>query len=152
MRSCEWVLDTWLLEIAQDPQDPRALDALALLQEIKSNHKITVDHEHRILGEYYAHAPPNSHAGQWIRVTINKANKVFWRNGTVPARNERELLDNLSFDRADLPFVGVAASGPDKIIVSEDSDYSDLVTAYLSDEMGITVFSVGEALKKARDP
>jgi len=150
--SYEWVLDTWLLETSQDPQNAASLDALALLQEIKSRHRIAVDHGRKILHEYLAHAPGSSHAGQWIKVTLATAGKIVWRTGNVPARNRRHLLKRLHFDPSDLVFVGVAAEGPDRIIVSEDSDYTDDVKAYLADQMRIRVLSVTEALALARDP
>lgn len=35
MPSCEWVLDTWLLGIAQDPLNARAMHALELLDEVR---------------------------------------------------------------------------------------------------------------------
>ena len=81
MPTCEWVLDTWLLEIAQDPLDPRSLDALALLHEIKASHRIAVDYGHQILSEYFRHVKGDSHAGQWLNVTVNKAEKIGWRAG-----------------------------------------------------------------------
>lgn len=152
MPSCEWVIDTWLLEIAQQPLDMRSLDALALLQEIKARHRIAVDHGRRILQQYFKHAPGSSHAGQWLRVVLSKSDKTVWRSGNVPSQNRQDLLGGLRFDPSDLIFVGVAAEGPDRIIVSEESDYSDPVKAYLSSRMGVSVLSIEEALLKVKDP
>lgn len=90
--------------------------------------------------------------GQWLRVILARADKVVYRPGEVPAKNRDNLLNDLRFDRADLIFVGVAAAGPDKLIVSEESDYSEVVMEYLAEEMQVTVLTVGEALKKCRDP
>jgi len=150
--SCEWVLDTWLLEIAQDPFNEASLRALTLLEEIKSRHRIGVDFEYRILREYFRYARADSHVGQWLRVIIGRSDKVVWRAGNVASERKNKLLNDLGFDRADLVFVGVAAEGPDKVIVSEESDYSEPVRDYLAREMQVRVLSVGEALERARDP
>jgi len=83
---------------------------------------------------------------------LSRADKVMRRSGRVSAVHTRELLDRLSFDRSDLVFVGVAAEGPDRIIVSEDSDYSSEVRSYLLSEMGVAVVSVEDAIALARVP
>ena len=70
----------------------------------------------------------------------------------IPSRNRQELLNDLRFDRSDLVFVGVAAEGPDKLIVSEERDYSEQVKDYLTGELGVNVLSVRAALGRARDP
>lgn len=151
MPICEWVLDTWLLEIGQDVRDPRSLEALALLQEIKSRHRIAVDYGRKILREYFDHASGDSHVGQWLRVVVTRSDKVMWRTGNIPSRHRQELREELRFDASDLVFVGVALEGSDRLIVSQESDYSPEVKAYLQDQMGIRVLSVREALERARD-
>ncbi len=148
----EWVLDTWVLEIAQDIGDHRSLDALALLHELKSRHRIAVDHERRILGEYFRHAPGSCHAGQWLRIVVSRSDRMMFRDGRLAANYQDALLTELHFDPADLVFVGVSAQTPDKLLVSEESDYSEAVKKYLLDELGVTVLSIADALARARDP
>src|SRR5712692_4276002 len=114
--SCEWVLDTWLLEVAQTPSDPRSLDALALLHQIKARHRIAIDHDREIWRQYTKHVQANSHVGVWVRFMIGTSNKIFWRAGRVSSRHEDGLVSILRFDRADLVFVGVASNGPDRLI------------------------------------
>jgi len=70
----------------------------------------------------------------------------------VSSRHEDGLVSILRFDRADLVFVGVASNGPDRLIVSEDSDYSPEVRTYLETNLGVLVLSVREALDRALDP
>ncbi len=152
MDSCEWVLDTWLLEVAQTPSDPRSLDALALLHQIKARHRIAIDHDREIWRQYTKHVQANSHVGVWVRFMIGTSNKIFWRAGRVSSRHEDGLVSILRFDRADLVFVGVASNGPDRLIVSEDSDYSPEIRTYLETNLGVVVLSVREALDRALDP
>ena len=151
MPALECVVDTWVLEIAQDPHDRRALDALVLLRELKKTHKIAVDHKQRILREYWRHAPANSHAGEWLRLMISRADKLMWRSGDVSTRHH-EALNGLRFDPSDMVFVGVASEGPDRLLISEDSDYSIQIKAYLQAEMGVEVLTVDDSLTRVRDP
>src|SRR5260370_19949340 len=128
------------------------METLALLHEIKLHHKIALDHGRSILQEYFRNLNGGSHAGQWVRITLARADKTMWRTGKVPHRHKQVLLTELAFDPSDIVFVGVAYQSSDRIIVTEDSDYSTAVKTYLSDEMGISVLSINEALEKAQDP
>jgi hypothetical protein len=148
----EWVLDTWVLKTAQEIGDHRSLDALALLHELKSRHRVAVDHGYRILGEYFRHAPGNCHAGQWLRVVVSRSDRMMFRDGCLAAKNQHALLTDPHFDPADLIFVGVSARTADKLLVSEESDYSDPVKTYLLHELGVTVLSVADALARAHEP
>jgi hypothetical protein len=152
MHSWEFVLDTCSIKIAENPCNPRSLETLALLHEIKSHHKIALDHGRSILKEYFRNLNGNSHAGQWVRITVARADKTMWRAGKVPQRHSQVLLAELKFDPSDIVFVGVAYETADRIIVTEDSDYSTEVRNYLSCEMGISVVSVSEALELAQAP
>jgi hypothetical protein len=152
MHSWEFVLDTCSIKIAENPCNPRSLETLALLHEIRSHHKIALDHGRTILREYFRNLDGNSHAGQWVRITVARADKTMWRAGKVPRRHSQVLLTELKFDPSDIVFVGVAYETVDRIIVTEDSDYSSEVRKYLSKEMGINVVSVSEALEKAQTP
>lgn len=152
MPASEWVLDTWLLEIAQNPADSRSLDALVLLRQILELHRIGVDHGYEILREYFDHVSEDSHVGKWLQLMLSRSDKIMYRAGNVSSRHSKKLLNDLGFDPADMVFVGVAVGGPDKNLVSEESDYSHEVKTYLSTEMGIDVLSVGDALIRSQDP
>jgi hypothetical protein len=145
----EWVLDTWLLEIAQNPLDEGSLDAVFLLRELKLRHRIALDHEHTIQGEYFRHLKPGSHAAQWFSAMLRRAEKTVWRNGSLSERRKSYLIDRLRFDRADLVFVAVSAEEPDKLLVSEESDYNPEVKRYLLGECGVRVLSIEEAVDLA---
>jgi hypothetical protein len=146
LASLEWVLDTWLLEIAQNPHDPRSLDAVSLLRELKLAHRIGLDHGRGILREYFNHVTPGSHAAQWLKAMLPRADKTVWRAGLMSQRRKDCLIKELKFDRSDLIFVGVSSEGPDRLLVSEDSDYSAEVKGYLLEECGVRVLSVAEAM------
>jgi predicted ATPase len=80
--------------------------------------------------QVYLNLNGGSHAGQWVRVTTARADKTMWRSGKVARRHNQVLLNDLGFDPSDIIFVGVAFEGVDRIIVTEDSDYSTAVRAY----------------------
>ncbi|MCH7801670.1 MAG: hypothetical protein IIC24_09050 [Chloroflexi bacterium] len=46
-------------------------------------------------------------------------------------------------------FVAVASKGSSKLLVSEDSDYDEPVTEYLTDELGVTTYQIEDALVRA---
>jgi predicted nucleic acid-binding protein len=57
----------------------------------------------------------------------------------------------MKFDRSDLPFVAVAFQSKDKLLVSEDSDYTQKVCDYLQQQLQVKVLSLSQALKLAED-
>ena len=57
----------------------------------------------------------------------------------------------MKFDRSDLPFVAVAFQSKDKLLVSEDSDYTQQVCDYLQQQLQVKVLSLSQALKLAED-
>jgi predicted nucleic acid-binding protein len=57
----------------------------------------------------------------------------------------------MKFDRSDLPFVAVAFQSKDKLLVSEDSDYTQHVCGYLQQQLRVKVLSLSQALKLAED-
>jgi hypothetical protein len=144
--SFEWVIDTWLLAIAQNPLDDRSLDAVSLLHELKVGHRIALDHSRNIQREYYRNLDRQSHAAQWLNAMLRRADKTMWRAGCLSQERKRRLIDDLNFDRSDLIFVGVSSEGPDKLLVSEESDYSPEIKAYLLEECGVRVLSIREAI------
>jgi hypothetical protein len=50
-----------------------------------------------------------------------------------------------------LPFVAVAFRSKDKLLVSEDSDYTQHVCGYLQQQLQVKVLSLSQALKLAED-
>jgi hypothetical protein len=146
----EWVLDTWALSITQECSHPKSLQTLALLEEIKQKHAITVDHGRLVLGEYFDNTSGNTHAGQWLRLMLSRSNKLYWRTGRLSRHYESELVDGLHFDRSDLVFVALASEGPDKLLVAEESDYTPEIKEYLARELGVSVLTIEEALEMAK--
>ncbi len=148
MPALEWVIDTCVLGISQDPGDDRALDALGLLHSIKSSHKLAVNIRRQIPGEYFRHAPAKSHAGQWLRLMLSRADKCNFYPANLAARHKRNL-DGLGFDKSDVVFVATAAETADKLLVSEDSDYNPEVTKYLSEQIGVAVLDIRDSVRRA---
>ena len=68
----------------------------------------------------------------------------------LPNRYEQALI-GMKFDRSDLPFVGVAYRSEDKLLVSEDSDYTPQVCNYLQQQLQIKVLSLPQALGIAQN-
>lgn len=77
---------------------------------------------------------------------------MMFRDGHLAAKYQDALLAKLHFDPADLVFVGVSSHTTDRILVSEESDYSERIRTYLLEELGVTVLSITDALARARDP
>jgi hypothetical protein len=146
----ELVLDTWALKISQDCRHEKALQTLALLEEIRKAHRIAIDHERSVLAEYGRNTPANTHAGQWLKLMLSRSNKIYWRAGKLSNKHETGLVDGLGFDRSDLVFVALASEGPDKLLIAEESDYTPEVRAYLAKELGVSVLSIEEAVASAK--
>jgi hypothetical protein len=142
----ELVLDTWALKISQDPGHEKALQTLALLEEIRKAHRIAIDYGRSVLAEYGRNTPANTHAGQWLKLILSRSDKIYWRAGKLSNKHETKLIDGLGFDRSDVVFVALASEGPDRLLVAEESDYSPEVKLYLSNKLGVSVLTIEEAL------
>lgn len=150
MPEIEWVLDTWLLETAQDPSLGKlSVDSLSALFEILRSHRIALDHGGEIRREYAKHIRTGLHVEEWWKLMVSRAGKIVWRAGNVPAEHRQMLLRTLRFDPSDIVFVGVAFEGPDKLLVSQDSDYTGQVREYVQIQMGVAVLDVDAALGRA---
>jgi hypothetical protein len=57
----------------------------------------------------------------------------------------------MGFDRADLPFVGAAFRSKDKLLVSQDSDYTEQVCDYLQQHLRVKILSLPHALEIAEN-
>lgn len=85
----------------------------------------------------------------WLK-RLRDRKAIIFRSGKLPSIHKRTLL-RMKFDRSDLPFVGVAYRSKDKLLVSEDSDYTQQVCDYLQQQLQVKVLSLSQALKVAED-
>ncbi len=146
-----WVIDTWVLATASDQRRSALLEALHLLLELR-NHLIAIDDipsRSEIVREYYPYISPPALLSHWWQEMISRG-RVLFLTGRMPRRHRNYLLNNLRFDLSDMKFVDVAYRSPDKFLVSEDSDYTEEVKAYLKERLDITTFTTADALERAR--
>jgi len=143
----EWTIDTWVLYEV----DRGDFDAFAFLIDVLRHHKVVFDHERHIEREYQRclKRTRNRHLEEWFKRLIARQARVFY-SGRLPNRHERALL-RMNFDRSDLPFVGVAYRSKDKLLVSEDSDYTQQVCDYLQQQFQVKVLSLSRALEIAEN-
>ena len=142
----EWTIDTWVLYEA----DRGDFDALDFLLAVLRHHRVVFDHERHIEQEYQRclKQTRNRYLEEWFKRLIARQARVFY-SGRLPSRHERALL-RMKFDRSDLPFVAVAFQSKDKLLVSEDSDYTQKVCDYLQQQLQVKVLSLSQALEIAR--
>ncbi len=145
----EWTVDTWVLYEAGSFN----YEALELLFLVGRMHKVAFDYEGHIAREYNRclQRCRNPLLGKWLENLKRRKAMVFY-SGKLIHRHEQALL-RLKFDRSDFPFVAVASRSKDKLLVSEDSDYTDIVCDYLSRELQVQVLKVNQASNLAtHDP
>jgi hypothetical protein len=85
----------------------------------------------------------------WLK-RLHDRKAIIFRSGKLPPIHQGALL-RMKFDRSDLPFVAVAFRSKDKLLVSEDSDYTQHVCGYLQQQLQVKVLSLSQALKLAED-
>ena len=143
----EWTIDTWVLYKV----DEGNFDALDFLLAVLRHHKVVFDHERHIEQEYQRclKRTRNRYLEEWFKRLIARQARVFY-SGRLPNRHERALL-RMNFDRSDLPFVGVAHRSKDKLLISEDSDYTQQVCDYLQQQLQVKVLSLPRALEIAEN-
>ena len=153
MRRREWVVDPRVLKRADDLSGDveLTLTVQAFLFELLQRHSIALDAEEHIWGEYQRNFPPQSYIRRWWTAMVRKG-KVVTRCGKLDYRPEKHLLEKLRFHDDDLPFVAVASKGKDRLLVAQESDYTEGVVQYLSYELHVKVVGITEALNIARDP
>ena len=146
----DWVIDTNVFASACDADSEAYLDALGFLDRIRTSHRIALDyaHQNRIMSEYQRTVGGQKYFQRWWREMLRKR-KVVQRDGRLPNRHRRHLVDNLRFHDDDLPFVAVASRGDSKLLATEDSDYTAQVREYLRSALGVDVLSAAEALGRA---
>jgi predicted nucleic acid-binding protein len=84
----------------------------------------------------------------WLK-RLRDRKAIIFRSGKLPPIHQGALL-RMKFDRSDLPFVAVAFQSKDKLLVSEDSDYTQKVCDYLQQQLQVKVLSLSQALEIAR--
>jgi len=131
--------------------DEGNFDALDFLLAVLRHHKVVFDHERHIEQEYQRclKRTRNRYLEEWFKRLIARQARVFY-SGRLPNRHERALL-RMNFDCSDLPFVGVAHRSKDKLLVSEDSDYTQQVCDYLQQQLQVKVLSLPRALEIAEN-
>ena len=141
----EWTVDAWVLYQAEEDWN-----ALTLLVIISEHHCILFDQEGHIAREYESCLQRTGSLvlRNWLKRLCDRKAIVF-RSGKLPPIHERALL-RMKFDRSDLPFVAAAFRSKDKLLVSEDSDYTQKVCDYLQQQLQVKVLSLSQALEIAR--
>jgi len=156
-----WVLDTWLFGVVADGQRPEALPdqrrraraAISLLHQIEEHeHCVAVDFKGEISAEYSRYIPARSLVQDWWVSMQQLAGRIYLETGDLAGQHAAQLRNRFRFHDDDVKFVGVASRTADRLLVSEDSDYTVEVKEYLKEELGITVLSLEEALELVRDP
>ena len=142
----EWTIDTWVLYRAEEDWN-----ALTLLVLIAEHHCILFDQEGHIAREYESCLQRTGSLvlRNWLK-RLRDRKAIIFRSGKLPSVHERALL-RMNFDRSDLPFVSVAYRSKDKLLVSEDSDYTQQVCDYLQQQLQVKVSPLSQAIKLAED-
>jgi hypothetical protein len=143
----EWTIDTWVLYEA----DRGDFDALDFLLAVLRHHKVVFDHERHIEQEYQRclKRTRNRYLEEWFKRLIARRARVFY-SSKLPNGHRKTLL-RMGFDRADLPFVGAAFRSKDKLLVSQDSDYTEQVCDYLQQHLRVKILSLPHALEIAEN-
>lgn len=114
------VLDTNFWYSAKDDYSS---DAMSLLHELKNLNVVSIalDSENKIINEYKGSAC-FEFIRRWLyEVFANKPSFLVYYSSNLDQAKEQRL-NQLGFEPADMPFVGLAFSSG-KIIITEDSDY-----------------------------
>jgi predicted nucleic acid-binding protein len=136
-----FIVDTNILVIAQDLNHENFHSAVRLIFTLydKCN---KIGYNDKIMEEYrkHIHAP---FIQKWFtdNFRMNKFKYIHCSN------IEKPLLKKLKIDPDDIKFIEVAKSCPDKIIITEDSDFNVDVKSVLRD-INIEIWNIREALEK----
>ena len=145
-------IDTWGLYKAAEVD----LDAITLLTTVLQRHFVALDFEGHIVSEYercinrttreWRDYPTHKLVREWLAAIIRRR-AVYSYSSRLNAEHRRGL-ERLHFDTSDMPFVGLCYRTPDKLLIAEESDYTDLVKEFLRNEMGINVVTMAQALEQ----
>jgi hypothetical protein len=155
----EWTVDTWVLYKADDflrGKEGGLYEAVAFLILVGEAHQVAFDSppagrdKGHIASEYERclQRRQSRFLGEWVKRLRQRKAQVF-HSGKLDDRHV-QALSTLEFDRSDLPFVAVAFQSKDKLLVSEDSDYTQKVCDYLQQQLQVKVLSLSQALEIAR--
>jgi hypothetical protein len=141
-------IDTWILYKAGECI-PKPV--IFLMQVLEKKYYVNFDIEKEIEREYKScistlqsqNQPGTELIIKWFVKVVSKSARIH--TGKLP-KNHEHHLSRLKFDKTDFKFVSVCHRGNSKILVAEESDYNDRIKEYLETRMGISVFSVAEAL------
>ncbi len=145
----DWVIDTDALVRADDGDEDHehCFNIMDLLGTIRqSDHYLVVDYDGIIEGQYRNNLQPVGWVYRFFRNFVNQA-KVRYVSGRLTNRLSSGL-DSLRFDPDDHIFVAVAYASKGRL-VAEESDYTEAVVEYLSNE-GVQVVDCQAALNAAR--
>ena len=149
MEGEEWVIDTQVLVRGHHPTLEADLDAVAYINNVRTSHHIALDFQGEIQKEYTKYIKKHIPFRLWWEA-MWKSNRVIQRDGLLGNRHRNQLLDDLHFDRDDLPFVAVASKGISKFLVADESDYTEEVRSFLASTLGVTAFHSSSALRKTQ--
>jgi len=142
----EWTIDTWVLYKVNEGD----LDAHTFLIFIlKHRHRIVFDQEGHIANEYKRcfQQHNNKFLFKWFEA-LKRHNAIMFYSGKLSQEHKQALL-RMKFDPSDLVFVAVASRSKDKLLVSEDSDYTPAVCNYLKQNLQVQVLKLTEATELA---
>lgn len=140
----DYVIDTCILVEANNNDMKRAFHFMKLLIEIFENHDLCLDNKREILREYERNGIYKEFTGVWFK-NMQRAAKIVYVRKKIERKQKRELT-RLKFDAHDFKFVATAnACG--KQIISDDSDYNEMIIQYLWKEMEIKVLHSDEKLE-----
>ena len=145
----DWVIDTDALVRADDGDEDHehCFNIMDLLGTIRhSDHYLVVDYDGTIEEQYRNNLQPMGWVYRFFRNFVNQA-KVRYVSGRLTNRLSIGL-DSLRFDPDDHVFVAVAHVSKGRL-VAEESDYTEAVVEYLSNE-GVQVVDCQVALNAAR--
>ncbi len=148
----EWVLDTWVLVKAGDIDFEGWWDAVDLLDEISRRHRLALDTERSIDAEYLRNIKPRTIVARWWTDIQRRTGRTVRYSSTPHKRDSSHLLNRLHFDSSDLKFVAVASKTSSRLLVAEESDYTEEVKNYLLLAMKTRVLTLAEARNLARNP
>ncbi len=123
------------------------LDAATFLRSIRKEHFIALDPKGEIRREYERNLKGKTAAGKWLADIIGK-NRVIFTRKQLPKTDEDQLINDLGFHNDDLKFVEVAHRTKDKLLATEDSDYTEEVKEYLFSNLKVDVLNIESGLKK----
>lgn len=148
----DWTIDTCILYRAADVEG-NVIELMNIILRLR--HYIALDHERHIENEYIRcikriesqKKPGAKFVKEWFQHCISKLSIKF--SGTLSSKYKRKMME-LKFDNDDWPFIAVCSQTQCKILVSEESDYNELVKEYLQNEFGIQVIPVIESLSNMK--